>query len=401
MSDSSHFTSESDSADRCRRSHGREFGARMASLAAATAASAALIGVLFTHRVVPDMVALGDVAMAMPCDFDGRPINAWRLPGFPATYPPLTETDARPRWLWLGNSQLHAINQPQDGERTAPAVASDVAGFPVFGLSLPNASLVEHLVVLKWALLRRAPEWAILPVCYDDLRNDEYRPGWSALASSEPGLLPSLSAIPAAAELSAQIAAELRADPVDLQRSSTGGRSSVLGFAFLAESLQDKSEAALDSFVSGRFKVWRDRDQMWARVLTEVYLFRNWIFGITPQTKRTMIPRRFERNMAALKAIIEECRSADVRLLVYVCPLRFDVEPPYVLKDYEAWKDSVRQLSESGGAAFADLDRIVPSEAWGTFGDKIDFMHFRGEGHRLLGHAVLESIREAEGRIPR
>lgn len=396
MSDQGHFTSESDSTEHCRRTHGAEFPVRAACLAASVLGTALLLGVLYAGRVVPDQIALGDVAMAVPCSFEGRRINAWRLTDYPIVYPSSSD-GTEEEWLWLGNSQLHAINQPTADDRTAPAVASELCGFPVFGLSLPNATLVEHLAVIEWAIPRRRPSWVILAVCYDDLRNDEYRPGWTALAKAEGDFIARLDARPACTELTKQIAQEEGPSTIDLQKTSVGGESSILGVRFLAESLQDKSETRLGEFASEHFPVWRDRDQMWARVLAEAYHFRNFVFGITPQTKRKMIPTRYAKNMAALREVIEKFDGSGTRLLVYVCPLRFDIEPPYVMADYETWKRELKAEVETRGSCFADLDRVVPGGDWGTFGKSLDFMHFQGKGHRLLGAAVTAAIREQCG----
>lgn len=57
---------------------------------------------------------------------------------------------ARKRILWLGNSQLHAINQYHPGEETAPVLlsrrlAADDA--QVMAFSMPNASFSELLLI--------------------------------------------------------------------------------------------------------------------------------------------------------------------------------------------------------------------------------------------------------------
>jgi hypothetical protein len=395
MRDVSDFTSESDSAELCRRSHGDTFGVRIACLLISVAVSVGMLSVLYQGRVVPDEVALGNNATAVPSFFQGHRVSAWRFAEYPSVYAPAVDFPLQQEWLWLGNSQLHAINQPSAGDIPAPGVASELVGFPVYGLSLPNASLVEHLGVVQWALSRRQPSWVILPVVYDDLRNDEYRPGWEALQASSSDFIGRLKSTTAGAVLAKQIARESLADTTLVQKTSLNGETSIFKWQFLAESCQTKSEDALDSLLRERFLTWARRDQMYAKLMAETYHLRNWVFGITPQTKRAMIPQRFERNMAALGEIADCCKSANIPLLIYVCPLRFDIEPPYIVADYEAWKVKVFELASRKGAHFADLDRVVSGDVWGTFGSNIDFMHFRGEGHRILGTTIVNEVRRA------
>ena len=114
-----------------------------------------------------------------------------------------------------------------------------------------------------------------------------------------------------------------------------------------------------------------------------------------------MIPLRGQRNMVALPEMLRVAHRHGVRALVYNVPLRWDVEPPYDLGAYRQWKRELADAAASADAAiFLDLNKLVPNDLWGLHhGRDVDFMHFQGQGHRMLGRRVADAIRTAEGRL--
>lgn len=258
-----------------------------------------------------------------------------------------------------------------------------MVSFPVFGLSLPNSGPRENLVVSAWAMSRSSPKWLIVPVVYDMLRFYDLRPGFKEL-------------------LDDPMRAELRASTVgrellhDIERQGAEENRDAQGTSRLGFSLQDISERRLNALFSERSQVWRDRDQAYAALLNDVYRLRNWTFRIRPETKRPVIPARLDANMLALEELMEMARRHGATVIVYVAPIRWDVEPPYELAQYEAWKPTLEQLCAAHGAHYLDLDRLVPDDLWGTSAGDIDFMHFQGEGHRILGERIAHEITRIE-----
>jgi lysophospholipase L1-like esterase len=52
-------------------------------------------------------------------------------------------------------------------------------------------------------------------------------------------------------------------------------------------------------------------------------------------------------------------------------------------------------MAQSYEAQLLNLERIVPGEMWGSYtADDIDFMHFKGPGHRLVAEALLPYVRK-------
>lgn len=248
----------------------------------------------------------------------------------------------------------------------------------MLGFMLPNANLQEHYVVLQWLFTKANPDWVILPVCFDDLREDGLRDSLKTLATPE--TLAAMRQRPFGAKLGGEL------EGIGQQRGDSQGTTRK------PRSRQQLVDEFLERQLSSRLPMWAGRGVAQARCYYALYDFRNHVFGITPSTKRKMIPARREKNMAALMEIIELVRERQVRCLVYVSPTRWDVEPPYELSDYEGWKKEVHALCQNNGVQFADLDRLVPSKQFGLFFGQLDFMHFGPEGHELIGRKVASLI---------
>ena len=79
--------------------------------------------------------------------------------------------------------------------------------------------------------------------------------------------------------------------------------------------------------------------------------------------------------------------------MVYVAPLRNDVEPPYIASEYLKFKDDIENLSKKYGATYVNFEGLVPPKYWGeksttnlTETKELDFMHFQAGGHKILAN---------------
>ena len=89
---------------------------------------------------------------------------------------------------------------------------------------------------------------------------------------------------------------------------------------------------------------------------------------------------------------------------MYSAPIRGDAKLPYDLKEYQDFKFDLQALTLENDFTFVDLQELVPAQYWGvvdslnsTSGSKeIDFMHFQGMGHQILGKHLTD-ILIAEG----
>lgn len=292
------------------------------------------------------------------------------------------------RVLWLGNSQLFAINQYSDGEEPAPAILHDqmiANGVDVITVSPPNASLQDHLVIYSYLRNRiDSCDTVLLPVVFDDLRNDGVRPELSPLLADNETI---------ATLMDSQIGRSL----IESSAAKTDEGSTTT---------QDLTEEFLEDSLSEHSKLWRYRAETRGQIFVQLFFLRNWAFGITAQSKRPLIKPRYTRNLAALRAILEMANDDGVRIVTYICPLRNDVAPPYIESEYNAFKSDLTDLVAAYDQTVHNLENLVPGQFWGmkdstVVGGKteLDFMHFQHEGHKRLAQAmggILEGGRQRQ-----
>ncbi len=338
--------------------------------------------------------ALGELTTSIFPEVDGFPVHTSELANVPSLVSGWKARGQHPVVLWLGNSQLHAINQAEHGarpvsircfERFQP-LAVDVLTF-----SVPNANFQEHYVLLENLRQQLPIKTIILPIVFDDFR--------------ESGIRDSLA--PALDDAATQFA---------LQDSETGRRLITECAPIQSSSdhlpqngfvtLQDRSEEAIDFWLAEHSRIYAARGQMRGAIVTELYLLRNRIFGITSQSVRRKIPGRYALNRAALVAILESARQLNMKVITYIVPLRQDVASPYDRNEYTAFKDDMKLVTSNHCAQFNDLDSLVAGELWGKMsdiqgnGEGFDFMHFQEEGHALLakeiGNLLISSLPSRE-----
>lgn len=126
-------------------------------------------------RDPPDLntVALGEQTIPVYGSYDGHKMFCGTVAETAECLATAKASTATRRVLWIGNSQLHAINQPRRGDVTAPVLlAGDLArdGVQVMGFSMPNASLSEMLLMYEWVAPAYRPDVVIVPAFLDDTR---------------------------------------------------------------------------------------------------------------------------------------------------------------------------------------------------------------------------------------
>lgn len=287
--------------------------------------------------------------------------------------------------LWLGNSQLHYINQYQIGDHLAPywlRTMTDSDCIRPLGCSLPNAGFQEYLILSRYAAIRVPIQLLIMELVFDDLREAALRYDFAEILSSN-------------------VAAEMRrtscmADEIVgrflLSNKDVGdaGKKEVL-----SGTIQEPIEKWLNASLSIAWNLWASRPQIEGNMRLGLYNLRNYLLGIKPTTVRKMIRARYDLNMGALRDIIKDYQQRKIPVLLYIAPIRQDKPIPYDGNEYARWKKELSEVAQHFGAYLVNLEKLVPDEMWGSYtADDVDFMHFQGPGHRLVAEALLPHVQE-------
>lgn len=291
-----------------------------------------------------------------------------------------------PVFIWLGNSQLHAINQYQSGNET---VATQIHRFlkeyniHTLTFSQPNANLQEHYLLFAYLLDRFPIKTLILPIVFDDMREDEIRPDIKKVLKDQT-LLKKINKSLTGKNLIS------RFNNKDLAGNE---------FNIIDDNKQNRLENIIDEKLGKIWPLWNKRDTLRAELFSNLYLLRNSIFGIKATTTRKMIKGKYSKNLNAYRDILKLALDNKIKVLVYIPPIRNDIKVPYELSDYNNFKKEIKVIAEEHKVHFTSLEDLVPSEFWGKKpstnlkGDEeVDFMHFQVEGHRLLAEAIFLEI---------
>ena len=250
--------------------------------------------------------------------------------------------------------------------------------------SQPNASLQEHYLLFEYLSQKMPVTTLILAVVFDDLRETGIRPTLTEAFNDQ------------------EVSFRLNKTEIGRKMMSNQGNQDAAGndMAALDDTFQERSEKYLNTKLEKFWNIWEQRPSFRGNLLGNLYLFRNWVFGITPSSSRRMIPGRYNMNIDALKATVQSANEQGINVIVYIVPLRNDVKIPYDLNQYEKFKSEIKWISQKFNARFVNLESLVPNNLWGTknattLGDRqeLDFMHFQAGGHKLLADALFEELK--------
>lgn len=289
-----------------------------------------------------------------------------------------------PLILFFGNSQTSGVNQRKEGEQNYIGMCYDRYSTETNILShtFPNANLQEQYVALLYWLDRIRIHAIVLPVFYDDLREDDVREIYFDYIAKH-------VQIPKKDDRLHKKLLQKLADFADEDSAKETTFSN-------QPSLQERTELLLNRWLESNSGIWRARPNVRGDFFVFLYQMRNTVLNISPQSKRKIIPSIAADNMAALDAILNVCFQSDIHVLMYVPPLRQDVQPPYDMESYREFKsDLVMIAARSPLVTLIDLDNVVPGEFWGMKGStnllgkpEYDFMHFQAAGHDRLFQAL-------------
>ena len=280
--------------------------------------------------------------------------------------------------LWLGNSQLHSINQFIKGQETATIKLHKLAkkyNEYLISISQPNANLQEHFLITAYLIKKIPVKQLILPIVFDDMREDGIR-------FSLNYLLKDIATI--------NLINKYETGNNLLLENKNKNKN---------KSLLDKSEDYLNKKISDVWSLWSDRPEFRGKFFNFLYRLRNFIFQIDPSTTRKILPGHYKKNFQALNSIIKIAKDNKIKLIIYNVPIRNDFKIPYDIEDYNKFKKSLDIISTQHSIKFLNLENIVPNHLWGekdptsiSRENEIDFMHFQEPGHKILSETLYSEM---------
>jgi hypothetical protein len=292
--------------------------------------------------------------------------------------------------LWLGASQLHAINTPAPGDRLAVAVADEAARtrggrMAYLQLTAPNANIQEHLALaVKLREQGVRPDWLIIAMTYDDLDEPDLRDGFTGLDPEAVAALAS-SCGPGMARLAATARAKAAAQPGAAPTTTAPVKRDAEGTA------QERLEGALVSRLERAWPAYARRGLVRAGLETSWKIpLTRLAFRIGGRPGNAIDPAFEAKNMEALDALLALARQDGMRVLIYKAPHKPGEQPfLHPRAEYDAFHARLRERCEREGLAWLDLETLVPADVWGLTNEGLpDVFHFQGSGHTLLGGAI-------------
>ena len=264
--------------------------------------------------------------------------------------------------LWIGNSHLNAINQPDSNAKLAAYIASENLRKKEIGLvtfSSPNINFQEYLAVFSYVTKKIDIDYIILSLCFDDTREDNVR---TSLTETE-----------------------------DAANETEDAANETAYYLLIEKNITNYLEKKIQ---------WKTiRKQAQAHTFEILYKLRNFIFNINPSTPRALIGPIYEKNMEALKTILKDSQNKKIQAIMYINPIRNDYKLPYLEDQYILFKTDVLNLSKKYNLILYNLEKIIPNSFWGYKNStkfnsekEIDFMHFKQEGHVILSEYVIQIL---------
>ncbi len=326
--------------------------------------------------------ALGDQNKESFATFNDHPIHCQDLSNLDICIETVREFDLKNNILWLGNSQLHAINQKSEFDKNASELLFERLvnkDYFLLTLSQPNANLQEHYILYEYINDLENIDILILPVVFDDLRETNIRSELVEILD-EQNIKEKISKT----EIGIKI----------INKNSLNKKSKNSNVSYGTP--QDLSENFLNKNLSKISQVWKDRNELRVKFISFLRNVRNFVFGIKPQTVRKVIPQRYIDNTLALEAIVESTKKNDIKLLIYVPPIRNDVKIPYDIDEYNRFKFYLSKLSLEKPSTLVNFENVIPPNFWGYKNSsdlqELDFMHFKQSGHKILSEQLFNQL---------
>lgn len=352
-----------------------------------------------------DAATFGAATTTIMTSYGGHPIHCHALDDANLCIKGANARGANSSILWLGNSQIHAVNQAiGDDETAVPALFESMKakGLDLVVFSQPNANLQEHWILFEYLSTKLPVKKLILPVVFDDTREEGLRKE-VADALSDERVRKKVLTYDLGAKLLLSKELSKISQSTNTQSTNTQTANSQIGNLYVNTNkpmLGESIELDINNFLERHSDLWRMRPDLRVQVIYGyLYTWRNLAFGITPNSKRKVIRGRYKDNIEALRITLDSAQKNNIETYVYIAPIRNDVPIPYDNIEYTNFKNEVENIARTYNSNFINYEDLIPANYWGEKGStgkgslEIDFMHFQAKGHQLLAKKLAELIK--------
>ena len=211
------------------------------------------------HTNFEEAAAMGAETTAVMSQVAGYPINCHDNRDAANCIAGVKARHAKRSIVWFGNSQLDTVNQWKPGEPSATPILFHLLKpnhFDLVTFNQPNASLEEHYVLFEY-LRRKLPiHTLILPVCFDDTREEGLRSDIRTLMNDQ-------ETVHALAQTA--IGRQLLSAPSEVLAGSDQDTAGI------TNTLQERAEKRLNAWLAGHSALWQARPQMRGTLLNNLY----------------------------------------------------------------------------------------------------------------------------------
>jgi hypothetical protein len=347
-----------------------------------------LIQLFFTKKTNFENAALGRYTKSYFASIGKYPIQTLGFRQKDSLLNGIKKRNHNYKILFLGNSQTHSINQYKKGDYTFIKTLADSLNknsIDVVSSSVPNATLMDFYLLYKGWQQWYDVDLIFIPAFLDDTRED----GVQDVFYDGLNPLTDMDNNKTAAEIKKQLSKIETIPDKDL--------------GALNQTYQEKVERYLNDLLANNFKLWELRPNIRGQLFNNLYKLRNTVFRIDATTKRKVIKISYNKNIAALKQLLLDNKKNQVRICIYIPPLRKDHPIPYLQKEYTDFKKEIELICNQNNANFLNLEDAVPDKYWGYKGTRtlnglidIDFMHFQTKGHILFAYELLKEINKID-----
>lgn len=289
--------------------------------------------------------------------------------------------------LWLGASQLHAVNRCGKDDLLAVVHANYSArdrGAPLAYIQVSEGNANFYDLLGSYLIFRQKeliPDWIVIAVTYDDLRERTMK---ETILKHLPPVSPNLLRLGGEGIYNLR---KYKKTFLERQNNKKGPieRSAVHGTP------QQKLERFLTASLEKIWPAYRYRGRAEASIEWWVqFLFSRLVVVLFERPSVYVPAEAKDTNMKALRSLIRIAKADGTSVLLYKAPHRPGEKIFYHNRQsYDSFFNQLKKWCKKEGVPYADFERLVPTQYWGlNNGGRPDVFHFQGEGHKRLGAAV-------------